>query len=252
MVEKMVELLAIIDFHEPLLVKDFHDGQMIIANRHRVKASQIKVVRDEILFVGDGGEIVESWLVGKISSIKFSLVEMNATSNLSAGKKTSRAGQLRTEERYAEPIVGFDEKQMSDPDTPLGQYLNEIGMLPPLDFKGELRLLKLVEAGAVARTAKEEGETGREIDRAIRRADKAKDHFIRSNLRLVVSVARRYPLRPGMELLDLIQEGNLGLERAVDQFDWRKGFKFSTYATYWIRYVIDRMCPGPLPPHPSW
>ncbi len=77
-------------------------------------------------------------------------------------------------------------------------------------------------------------------DRAIKEAAAAKDHFIRANLRLVVSVARRYPLPPGMELLDLIQEGNLGLEHAVDKFDWRKGFKFSTYATFWIRQAIGR------------
>ena len=80
----------------------------------------------------------------------------------------------------------------------------------------------------------------RSWDRATREAAKAKEHFIRANLRLVVSVARRYPLPPGMELLDLIQEGNLGLEHAVDKFDWRKGFKFSTYATFWIRQAIGR------------
>ena len=64
--------------------------------------------------------------------------------------------------------------------------------------------------------------------------------FIRSNLRLVVSIARRYPLPQGMDLGDLIQEGNLGLEHAVDKFDWRRGFKFSTYATFWIRQAIGR------------
>lgn len=77
-------------------------------------------------------------------------------------------------------------------------------------------------------------------DRSIKEAAVAKDHFIRANLRLVVSVARRYPLPAGMELLDLVQEGNLGLEHAVDKFDWRKGFKFSTYATFWIRQSIGR------------
>ena len=77
-------------------------------------------------------------------------------------------------------------------------------------------------------------------ERTVKTAAEAKDHFIRANLRLVVSVARRYPLPPGMELLDLIQEGNLGLEHAVDKFDWRKGFKFSTYATFWIRQSIGR------------
>ena len=69
---------------------------------------------------------------------------------------------------------------------------------------------------------------------------RAKDRFIRSNLRLVVSIARRYPLPQGMDLGDLIQEGNLGLEHAVDKFDWRRGFKFSTYATFWIRQAIGR------------
>jgi len=122
----------------------------------------------------------------------------------------------------------------------VGQYLNEIGMVPLLNAQEERELSKLIEAGFAARSRKEEGETGRELDRTIRTAEKAKDRFIRSNLRLVVSVARRYPLPPGMELLDLIQEGNLGLEHAVDKFDWRKGFKFSTYATFWIRQAIGR------------
>ena len=122
----------------------------------------------------------------------------------------------------------------------VGQYLNEIGMVPLLNAQEERELSKLIEAGFAARASKEEGETGRELDRAIRAAEQAKDRFIRSNLRLLVSVARRYPLPPGMELLDLIQEGNLGLEHAVDKFDWRKGFKFSTYATFWIRQAIGR------------
>ncbi|MDG2210760.1 MAG: sigma-70 family RNA polymerase sigma factor [Acidimicrobiales bacterium] len=122
----------------------------------------------------------------------------------------------------------------------VGQYLNEIGMVDLLDAHQERELSKLIEAGAAAQTKKDEGETGKDLDRAIRNAARAKDRFIRSNLRLVVSVARRYPLPPGMELLDLIQEGNLGLEHAVDKFDWRKGFKFSTYATFWIRQAIGR------------
>ena len=122
----------------------------------------------------------------------------------------------------------------------VGQYLNEIGMVPLLNAQEERELSQIIEAGADARVREEAGETGREVKRAIRAADRAKDRFIRANLRLVVSVARRYPLPPGMELLDLIQEGNLGLEHAVDKFDWRKGFKFSTYATFWIRQAIGR------------
>ena len=122
----------------------------------------------------------------------------------------------------------------------VGQYLNEIGLVPLLNAQEERDLSKIIERGAEARAKKEEGETGRDLDRAVREAAAAKDRFIRANLRLVVSVARRYPLPPGMELLDLIQEGNLGLEHAVDKFDWRKGFKFSTYATFWIRQAIGR------------
>jgi RNA polymerase primary sigma factor len=122
----------------------------------------------------------------------------------------------------------------------VGQYLNEIGLVPLLTAEEERELSQIIEKGRDAAVALENGERSVELKRAVRAAAAAKDRFIRSNLRLVVSVARRYPLPPGMELLDLIQEGNLGLEHAVDKFDWRKGFKFSTYATFWIRQAIGR------------
>ena len=122
----------------------------------------------------------------------------------------------------------------------VGQYLNEIGLVPLLTAEEERELSQVVEAGVKARAAIEAGDDSVENRRADRKGAEAKDRFIRANLRLVVSVARRYPLPPGMELLDLIQEGNLGLEHAVDKFDWRKGFKFSTYATFWIRQAIGR------------
>ena len=138
----------------------------------------------------------------------------------------------------------------------VSQYLNEIGLVPLLDAQKERELSQAIENGRVASEQKEEALAAvpknaepdqmppksqmRSWDRAMKEAARAKEHFIRANLRLVVSVARRYPLPPGMELLDLIQEGNLGLEHAVDKFDWRKGFKFSTYATFWIRQAIGR------------
>jgi RNA polymerase primary sigma factor len=122
----------------------------------------------------------------------------------------------------------------------VGQYLNEIGLVPLLTAEEERELSKIIEKGREAQARLDAGERGRDLQRAVRSAANAKDRFIRANLRLVVSVARRYPLPPGMELLDLIQEGNLGLEHAVDKFDWRKGFKFSTYATFWIRQAIGR------------
>ena len=122
----------------------------------------------------------------------------------------------------------------------VGQYLNEIGLVPLLTAAEERELSQIIEKGVEARARLEAGEKGADLKRAARQAAAAKDRFIRANLRLVVSVARRYPLPPSMELLDLIQEGNLGLEHAVDKFDWRKGFKFSTYATFWIRQAIGR------------
>jgi RNA polymerase primary sigma factor len=125
----------------------------------------------------------------------------------------------------------------------VGQYLNEIGLVPLLTAQEERELSQVIERGREAQARLDKGEKGREAResrQAVRDAAAAKDRFIRANLRLVVSVARRYPMPPGMELLDLIQEGNLGLEHAVDKFDWRKGFKFSTYATFWIRQAIGR------------
>ena len=122
----------------------------------------------------------------------------------------------------------------------IGMYLNEIGKVPLLNAAEERELSRAIEAGRAAAEAIERGERSRELDRAVLDAAAAKDRFIRANLRLVVSIARRYPLPQGMDLLDLVQEGNLGLEHAVDKFDWRRGFKFSTYATFWIRQAIGR------------
>src|SRR3982074_1063274 len=122
----------------------------------------------------------------------------------------------------------------------VGQYLNEIGLVPLLTAQEERELSQIIERGRGAQTRLDAGEKSRDLRKAVRDAAAAKDRFIRATLRLVVSVARRYPMPPGMELLDLIQEGNLGLEHAVDKFDWRKGFKFSTYATFWIPQAIGR------------
>jgi RNA polymerase primary sigma factor len=122
----------------------------------------------------------------------------------------------------------------------IGIYLNDIGKVPLLTAEDERVLSRAIEKGREAATKSAAGDKSATVKRDIREAAKAKDRFIRANLRLVVSIARRYPLPQGMDLLDLIQEGNLGLEHAVDKFDWRRGFKFSTYATFWIRQAIGR------------
>src|SRR5215471_3076437 len=122
----------------------------------------------------------------------------------------------------------------------IGLYLNEIGKVPLLTAEEERTLSRAIEAGHEAAERIAPGQTGSELARAVTDAAAAKNRFIQANLRLVVSIARRYPLPQGMDLGDLVQEGNLGLEHAVDKFDWRRGFKFSTYATFWIRQAIGR------------
>ncbi|MGB0677181.1 MAG: sigma-70 family RNA polymerase sigma factor [Ilumatobacteraceae bacterium] len=122
----------------------------------------------------------------------------------------------------------------------IGLYLNDIGKVPLLTAEDERELSRLIEEGREAQEKLDAGKRSADLKAKVAKAGHAKDRFIRSNLRLVVSIARRYPLPQGMDLLDLIQEGNLGLEHAVDKFDWRRGFKFSTYATFWIRQAIGR------------
>jgi RNA polymerase primary sigma factor len=122
----------------------------------------------------------------------------------------------------------------------IGMYLNEIGKVALLTAQEERTLSQAIEEGREAAERIAAGERAVALKRKVSAAAAAKDRFIRANLRLVVSIARRYPLPQGMDLGDLIQEGNLGLEHAVDKFDWRRGFKFSTYATFWIRQAIGR------------
>ncbi|GAA2457628.1 sigma-70 family RNA polymerase sigma factor [Streptomyces glaucus] len=130
----------------------------------------------------------------------------------------------------------------------LGQYLARIGATPLLDAQDEVRLARRMEAGLRAREELERADAGepeptperrRALERAVRDGQAAKDHMVRANLRLVVATAKRHAHR-GLPLLDVIQEGNLGLIRAVEKFDHTKGFRFSTYATWWIRQAIER------------
>lgn len=128
---------------------------------------------------------------------------------------------------------------------PVRMYLKEIGKVPLLTAQEEVELAKKIEEGEEAsRILREKGdqlprEKVRELKRKEKEGQEAKRKLVEANLRLVVSIAKRYVGR-GMLFLDLIQEGNLGLIRAVEKFDFRKGYKFSTYATWWIRQAITR------------
>jgi RNA polymerase sigma factor (sigma-70 family) len=123
-------------------------------------------------------------------------------------------------------------------------YLEDVGRHDLLTKDDEVRLAQAIEAGVVARNELEAAKKltptqRRTLRRGIRQGEEAHRQFVNSNLRLVVSIAKKYQ-SSGLPLLDIVQEGNLGLIHAVDKFDWRKGFKFSTYATWWIRQAIQR------------
>ena len=128
---------------------------------------------------------------------------------------------------------------------PVKDYLKQIGRVSLLNAEQEVDLSERIEAGLYAQHLLDteiddmDFKRKRELKWAASDGKKAKDHLLEANLRLVVSLAKRYTGR-GMLFLDLIQEGNLGLIRAVEKFDWKKGFKFSTYATWWIRQAITR------------
>lgn len=129
---------------------------------------------------------------------------------------------------------------------PVKDYLKQIGKVALLNAEQEVELAMRIEAGLFAEeklsqltTAQKTTKLSRELHEIAKDGQRAKNHLLGANLRLVVSLAKRYTGR-GMQFLDLIQEGNLGLIRAVEKFDYTKGFKFSTYATWWIRQAITR------------
>jgi RNA polymerase sigma factor (sigma-70 family) len=128
------------------------------------------------------------------------------------------------------------------PEDLLDLYFSELGKVRLLTAEDEVRLAKAIEAGVAAAARLEAGDVtdAEALERQVRDGEAAFDHFVAANLRLVVSVAAQFSKRSSLDLGELIQEGNLGLIRAVEKFDWRRGFKFSTYATWWIRQAIQR------------
>ena len=154
-----------------------------------------------------------------------------------------------------EEIAEIEEEELVDPNTlvdsfsiddPVRMYLKEIGKVPLLDPNEEIELAQKMSAGNLAPEQLDSLESGdldpvalKELQRLAKAGERAKQKLAEANLRLVVSIAKRYVGR-GMLFLDLIQEGNLGLIKAVEKFDYTKGYKFSTYATWWIRQAITR------------
>ena len=177
-----------------------------------------------------GGEIVPE--------VPAEIAEVLAARPVRKATRAKKKPRRRSENASLAPLT-------SDP---VRMYLKEIGKVQLLTAAQEVSLAKRIEAGLIAATEMEKAEeAGTKLDRATQRALQrteadglnAKRALVEANLRLVVSIAKRYVGR-GMLFLDLIQEGNLGLIRAVEKFDYDKGFKFSTYATWWIRQAITR------------
>ena len=142
------------------------------------------------------------------------LIESGVDVFETTGEETDEVKSSTDLERELEVLAALDEGSVTDP---VRQYLRDIGKVPLLNAQQEIDLAKRVEDGQ----------------------QQAKHQLISANLRLVVSIAKKYVGR-GMSLLDLIEEGNIGLMRAVEKYDWRRGYKFSTYATWWIRQAITR------------
>jgi RNA polymerase primary sigma factor len=151
---------------------------------------------------------------------------------------------IREDSNDALAATALSKDELVHVSDPVRMYLQEIGRFPLLTPQQEVELAMQMEAGA---RADEKLEAAGKLpaservilERAARSADQARKRLVEANLRLVVSIAKKYVGR-GLVMLDLIQEGNLGLIRAVEKFDYRKGFKFSTYATWWIRQAVTR------------
>ena len=154
--------------------------------------------------------------------------------------------EIEAEEEEEDTTPQIDEEDYLaniDTDDMIGLYLKEVGRIPLLTAEEEVDLAKRIEAGRAAREelalGVDDPERRQELRRLIEDGWRAREHLITANSRLVISVAKKYMGR-GVPFLDLIQEGNIGLIRAIKKFDYRRGHKFSTYATWWIRQAVTR------------
>jgi RNA polymerase primary sigma factor len=158
---------------------------------------------------------------------------------------TTEEDEAEEEEEEATPALAVDDNYLAniDTDDTIGLYLKEVGRVPLLTAEEEVELAQRIERGRLAREELAKGNVSprrrRELQRLIEDGWAAREHLITANSRLVISVAKKYMGR-GVPFLDLIQEGNIGLIRAAKKFDYRRGHKFSTYATWWIRQAVTR------------
>src|SRR5919197_1538027 len=217
------------------------------------KESQIDEVRDLVVKGKERGFLTNEEVIEALAPVDVSAEQMdNILQHLQDEniEVVEMVDELDAEEFAREARSARDEELALKAPTndPVRMYLKEIGKVPLLTAEQEVILAKAIEEGEASTAEIDKVHDGakklsptrlRELQRTERQGQLAKKKLIEANLRLVVSIAKRYVGR-GMLFLDLIQEGNLGLMRAVDKFDYTKGYKFSTYATWWIRQAITR------------
>jgi RNA polymerase primary sigma factor len=242
------------------LVRAFQHVEMtpeVLAEIYRrCRAAGIEVEEVDDLDLGDApatpgsAPVAGDLVVTDDESGAATVVVFNAGAGPRATEPFARTSASRLRRRSRLNATSAAERGATGTSDPVRMYLREIGRVPLLVAAEEVALAKRIEAGVEASVQLAEldaaGELGKldpaeagRLQHLADDGDDAKSGLIQANLRLVVSIAKRYVGR-GMQLLDLIQEGNMGLMRAVEKFDYTKGFKFSTYATWWIRQAITR------------
>ncbi len=206
-------------------------------------------VKSEVVVVAADGEVVEVALT-EVAKLEEELEKELADdlAEIGGGAGAKKPGTPKTEGFVLSDVDDTDEPvqqvtQAGATADPVKDYLKQIGKVPLLNAEQEVELAKRIEAGLFAEeklaAGVKESRLRGDLEWIAEDGRRAKNHLLEANLRLVVSLAKRYTGR-GMLFLDLIQEGNLGLIRAVEKFDYTKGYKFSTYATWWIRQAITR------------
>jgi RNA polymerase primary sigma factor len=209
--------------------------EIIITTRERQRTAASRAEVDPRVAVGETEAAVTTTPASADETVDVTLVTPQTLSTDVAGSATFAPAA-----EPDEPDLDADEPGVSA--DPVRNYLNEIGRTALLDAAQEVDLAKRIEAGVYAEqklAGKLPAKLRRELEMIRDDGARAKAHMLEANLRLVVSVAKRYSNR-GMTFLDVVQEGNLGLIRAVEKFDYAKGYKFSTYAMWWIRQAITR------------
>ena len=219
---------------------DSHDGLQAIEKLLGLGRSQGYVTYDDVMEAIPAAELnieqLEDALAALIEQgIEISDVEL---------EEPVMEEKVKKEVVAPDATPGYTDLTAIDVDDSISLYLREIGRIPLLTAEQEVSLAKRMEAGRTSkRRLSKDGnlssEQIRELRETVRDGQSAQEHLIKANSRLVVSVAKKYVGR-GVPFLDLIQEGNIGLIRAVNKFDYRRGFKFSTYATWWIRQAVTR------------